>query len=327
MHTTYKAFLVAAVCFSLSACESIKTLNSSDKGETTVASSGVDMYGSDMDTTYGDITREMSNGSVEIYSFDQPAPNVMASRMDGGVVTDDPNVTVYPIGDIPTYPSGVQQAAPALMPPSHTRNMDSPFGGPLQAPLDAPMEIDSSYRPDRSPINDSFEPVVQQPTPPAPMSAPYSEAERARIYFAHGSSQINGAGKDVINHVAYNSHGPLSVEGHASTTTEVDDPVTQRIINLKMSMKRAYEVSESLIKQGVPADRITTKAYGDTQPSMPVAGYDQEAASRRVEILEAMPAQAPVAQRAPVYAPMPAAVRPVEPPMPDSAPIPPLARY
>jgi len=326
VHTTYKAFLVAAVCLSVSACESLETFNSAKKGETTVHSDG---SGADIGMSYGEITREMSNGSVQVYGFDQPAAQTMSGGFDGGVIANDPNVTVYPIGDIPSYGAEVVAAAPApaLMPPSaHTNPMNSPFGGPLQSPLDAPVEIDSSYRPDRVEIDSSFAPTPLQPAPASPAPVSYSEGERSRIYFGHGSSRVNNAGNDVIRHVAGTTTGPLNVEGHASTTTEVDDPVKQRIINLKMSMDRAYEVSESLIKQGVPADRIVTKAYGDTQPSAFVPGFSQEAANRRVEIVETTSrAPMPVAS-APVYAPAPVVVPPSELAAPE-APIPDFARY
>lgn len=326
MHTTYKAFLVAAVCLSVSACESLETFNSAKKGETTVQSDGSGAYGADIGMTYSEITREVSNGSVQVYGFDQPVGQSMGGGFDGGVIANDPNVTVYPIGETPSYGTEVA-AAPALMPPSvHTNPMNSPFGGPLQSPLDAPVEIDSSYRPDRVEIDSSYAPTPLQPTPVAPAPVSYTEGERSRIYFGHGSSRVNNAGNDVIRHVAGTTTGPLNVEGHASTTTEVDDPVKQRIINLKMSMDRAYEVSESLIKQGVPADRIVTKAYGDTQPSAYVAGFSQEAANRRVEIVETTSrAPMPVAA-APVYAPAPVVVPPSELASPD-APIPDFARY
>ncbi|MBU0859741.1 MAG: OmpA family protein, partial [Alphaproteobacteria bacterium] len=71
----------------------------------------------------------------------------------------------------------------------------------------------------------------------------------------------------------------------ASSRAEVSDPVERRILNLKMSMDRAFRVSSDLIRSGVPATAIKTTVYGDTRPAGPMDSKDGEAASRRVDIL------------------------------------------
>lgn len=314
MKTSFKALLIATICISLSACESINTFSSSPKGETTVRSDAQSDY-SDMGMGYNEITREMSNGSVEIYGFDDPVP-VEGARFDGGMPSNDPNVTVYPIGDMPTYGAEVQPV-PALMPPSRTRAVvDSPFGGPLQEPavIDSTYEPQSEYMP--API------PAARTSVPAPM-APVMAENSSKIYFAHGSSRINAAGRDVIDHVANTAAGPVSVEGHASSNADVSDPVERRIVNLKMSMDRAFEVSKNLIRSGVPFDHVTAKAYGEAVPAAPIAGVDQEAANRRVEIVQAnQNSSMPATARAPV----PMAPRAYQAPEPV-APVPPLVRY
>ncbi len=203
------------------------------------------------------MAREMSNGSVQIYSLDGPAepmapvppaavyPPVL---QDGGVPSPgDPNVIVYPFIEESTYP---QEARPLLSPPSgQYRPLHSPFGGPLQSP--APVE---------------------------------SHSDASRIYFRHGSSALDEAGMQVINYTALTG-GAIIVSGHASERTETADPIENDIINLKLSMDRAFRVSSALIRDGVPAENIETRAYGDAKPGMPVPGTEREQADRRVEII------------------------------------------
>ena len=68
------------------------------------------------------------------------------------------------------------------------------------------------------------------------------------------------------------------VEGFASSQSTVDDPIMRKIVNLRISMERSLAVSKALIEKGIPADRITTIAYGEARPA------ETAAESRRVEI-------------------------------------------
>lgn len=256
----------------------------------------------DIDMTYQEMAREMSNGSVQIYSLDDPGvpvaplapPEPFASAapmlQDGGMPSSaDQNVIVYPFDDHGVYP---QEYRPPLAPPSGGyRPLASPFGGPLQspAPLLAP-------------------PLVQ---PPEALSYPEERghSDASRIYFRHGSSSLNEPAHHVIDHVS-RSGGAVVVAGHASERAETSDPVERSIVNLKMSMDRAFKVSSQLIREGVPAEAIETRAYGATRPAPPIPGAEPEQASRRVEIL-VDGAYAPVASA----------------PAVEDAPIPPLAPY
>lgn len=205
--------------------------------------------------TYAEMTRTDSGGSVEIYDLDAEYPYTRASvnevqdaRIEeGSRILTDSNVTVYPLdGGVPR----TEVSAPGLMPPS------------------------GAAQPYQSPFNQSY----------APAASP------AYIYFNNGSSSLGQYDKIKIEDVSdklrmTNYSNLVQVEGHASTKTATRDPVQKRIVNLKMSMDRAMNVSRQLIKEGVPADIIQTTAWGDTRAPAATDGMSADAAARRVEIL------------------------------------------
>lgn len=280
--------LCASCCLLMAACS---TMEEEGPRETVY-------YDSDpqIGMEYPEMAREMSSGSVQVYSLDGPPVSIMPpassprGAMQGMPSGADPNVTVFPFDDeLPAY---AEQARPGLLPPSEPyRPLQSPFGGPIQTP--APFEPEPYSAP--------------MPMPGTPMS------DVSRIYYRHGSATINAAGKQVIEHVARKSPSAVTVDGHASARAEVSNPVERQIVNLEMSMDRAFKVSSELIRSGVPVERIETRAFGAARPAEPLPGVDQETASRRVEIHTADGAVFPMADSYP---------------MPDApAPIPPLARY
>ena len=138
-----------------------------------------------------------------------------------------------------------------------------------------------------APVASTGQPEALTPVPPYPprdrMDA--QGVEPSRIYFAHSAVKLDGPAKQVIKTVAQRAGaGAIQVEGHASTRTATTNPVESRIVNLKVSMERAYDVTRELIRDGVPAETIQTRAWGDTRPALRVDGKSTEDASRRVEI-------------------------------------------
>lgn len=219
------------------------------------------------DTTFSQTAEEMTGGSVKVYSLDEPvAPPPLAFNDAGpgfalqapsqGVGTD-PNVMVFPIDD--NLPPPVFAGAPGLMPPAP----EVPFSSPFPAGAPAPMMLT---------------PPGSVP-PPLMAYEPAVTVNGAQIFFPHGSSRVSATGKQVIDDVVRRGGGLVEVVGHASARAEASDPVEKRIVNLKMSMDRAFKVSSALMRSGVPAEAIVTIAHGDTRPA---GGED---VSRRVEIL------------------------------------------
>ena len=227
--------------------------------------------------SYRQLTQEKSGGSVRLYDLDKPAeqpatavPAVSpypAYGSNTGTPSHDPSVIVFPLDDGPP-PEKIQRAPgtiPNMQPPTNARQpFQSPFG---QIQPQGPSEM-----------------------PPLASSGIYPAADPAgRIYFGHGSAAIDAAGKRTIGAVSRNARNNgfgsfVQVEGHASERTGIADQALGHVVNLKMSMERAMNVSRALIRDGVPANRVATTAWGDTHPPTLVQGKDPEAAARRVEI-------------------------------------------
>lgn len=202
------------------------------------------------------MTNKLSGGSVELYSLDSapsaPPPGVpsLPTSNQGMRAVTEPSVTVYPLSDNGPYPGQFTQAAPAwpnaLLPSPSMESMPlGQFGG---APVDGPV---------------------------------------SKVYFKHGSSNLGSNDLKVIADASDKARfapvNRISVEGHASKRANTGDYSRDSIVNLKESMNRAFEVSKTMILNGVPSEKIKTTAYGDTKPPS-VVMRDEEAESRRVEI-------------------------------------------
>jgi outer membrane protein OmpA-like peptidoglycan-associated protein len=109
--------------------------------------------------------------------------------------------------------------------------------------------------------------------------------EKVVLYFEHDSSSLDQNDLAQIATIAKGYNGrTLNVEGHASITANYKDARQKEIVNLKVSMDRAFAVSQALIQRGVPAESIRMMAWGDSRAPMAGTGKDPQAAARRVEI-------------------------------------------
>lgn len=109
-----------------------------------------------------------------------------------------------------------------------------------------------------------------------------------QLLFKHGSSRLSPKDRSYIKGLAEtlkSDYTPLRIVGHASTRVELNDPYQARLVNLKMSEKRATAVYKEFKKYGIAADRLNITAHGDSVPNIPVQGLSEEASDRRVEIL------------------------------------------
>jgi peptidoglycan-associated lipoprotein len=110
------------------------------------------------------------------------------------------------------------------------------------------------------------------------------------VYFDFDSSEIKGAGTDVVAaHAKYlASHAAIRVrlEGHT-------DERGSREYNIGLGERRAQAVRRALLLQGATDAQISTVSYGEERPA--VSGHDEAAwaKNRRVEIVYlALPAGA-----------------------------------
>lgn len=68
----------------------------------------------------------------------------------------------------------------------------------------------------------------------------------------------------------------LEIQGHSDNTGD-------SAYNLKLSAKRAAAVKAYLVEQGIAADRLETKGYGDTMPAADNSTPEGRDANRRIE--------------------------------------------
>ena len=106
--------------------------------------------------------------------------------------------------------------------------------------------------------------------------------ENRVIYFAYDESKVDEPSAAVLElHGAYLAGNPgatVRLEGHA-------DERGSREYNIGLGERRAQEVRQMLLLQGVSSDQLNTVSYGEERPA--VLGSDEEALSlnRRVELV------------------------------------------
>lgn len=210
--------------------------------------------------TMGEIVNRSSRGRVELYSLDGVSSGgatplnpdyVLPKSSSPKVSTGDPSVEIYPLDD-----RMGALVKPSIMPPSSARPM-------LPSPFESSgVELSPEF-----------------------VQVSSSTARPAQIYFDHDSSKLDGEDMGVIDAIVsgYKSgaRGVISVVGHSSKQSSNENSIQRKIVNLRISMLRAFEVAKALIEGGIPAESIETKAYGETHP----AAQGSEAENRRVEIL------------------------------------------
>lgn len=201
--------------------------------------------------------RHYARGSVEVYSLDAaPAKTALVSpqRLQSGGHAVSNQIEVFPL--------------------------DSGDGTFRATPLHASHYGSQSMNSDMMPQANDVQYVMITKADGTPI----------RVYFDHGSADINAQGIQVIKGLA-SAFSPsanaavLSVEGHASTRADASGATQRKIVNLEMSMKRSLSVAEALINAGIPAEYVRVVAWGEVKPSSAMDGRSAEAASRRVELV------------------------------------------
>ncbi len=195
------------------------------------------------------------DGSVQVFDFGIEGYQ-LSERQFRTVSSSDPSVQIFALDD----------EMFKLTPP---RNR-SVLGAIPVAPVEAVFVDDGQ--------------VVADLVPDVSIN-PAQAVNKEVLYFDHASSNINGSGNAMLDSVARSlKNAPatlLSVEGHANSEAPVDDPVKRKMVNLKMSMDRAYSVVRGLVDRGVRPEAIRTVAWGETRPQ----GAADAETNRRVEII------------------------------------------
>jgi outer membrane protein OmpA-like peptidoglycan-associated protein len=109
----------------------------------------------------------------------------------------------------------------------------------------------------------------------------------AILYFETGSSRVGQGDMNKLRGIAQaqqNSGATVKVVGHASSRTRELPLDRHMMVNLRMSQERSTNVVQTLIKLGVPSQKIVVEARSDSEPLTREAMPSDEAKNRRTEI-------------------------------------------
>lgn len=111
-----------------------------------------------------------------------------------------------------------------------------------------------------------------------------------QLFFAYGSSRIGTHERRKLHQLAAQLHEQesaykVNIVGHASKRVDyVTDPVSKKMINFEMALKRATAVTQALRHEGIRPDLLMATSIGDTMPNPNPGLKTQEASDRRVEV-------------------------------------------
>lgn len=109
----------------------------------------------------------------------------------------------------------------------------------------------------------------------------------ATIYFSSGSGTLNRQDVNILRHVAalhQQNGGTIRVIGHASSRTRNMDEARHRLVNYRVSAKRANVIADTLVRLGLPKEEIVVVAASDSDPIFLEVMPTGEAGNRRAEI-------------------------------------------
>jgi outer membrane protein OmpA-like peptidoglycan-associated protein len=125
--------------------------------------------------------------------------------------------------------------------------------------------------------------VAPPPPPPAPAPVPAQAPARSYlVFFDWDKYSLTDRARQIIHEAADNStrvqYTRIEVNGYTDTSGTPK-------YNMGLSIRRANAVKAELIKDGVPANAITTQGFGDTHLLVPTGPGVREPQNRRVEII------------------------------------------
>lgn len=148
--------------------------------------------------------------------------------------------------------------------------------------IDAPFQMSSVAAADHAPA--APQPVspeeVQSLFGPALAAQPQA-AVRFLLYFEAGSTTLTaesaGQIEQILGTAFARAPADISVVGHTDT-------VGARKVNAELALRRAEEVGQLLIEQGVGRDRLEVGSHGEDNLLIPTADEVSEPRNRRVEV-------------------------------------------
>jgi OOP family OmpA-OmpF porin len=123
--------------------------------------------------------------------------------------------------------------------------------------------------------------VAPEPAPAAEPAAP-RKLTLEGVNFDNDSANLRPESIAILNHAAatLKEWGEIKVEVAGHT-----DSVDSDAYNLRLSQRRAEAVRDYLVRQGVPAERLTAKGYGEASPVADNKTAEGRFKNRRVELI------------------------------------------
>jgi outer membrane protein OmpA-like peptidoglycan-associated protein len=102
------------------------------------------------------------------------------------------------------------------------------------------------------------------------------------VLFNYGSASVNNFGRAVVDQVMHDAKlippKRISIVGHA-------DRVGSEADNMRLSLRRAKTLRDTLIQHGIAPEIISVSGRGETEPSVPTYDGVEERANRNAMIL------------------------------------------
>lgn len=106
--------------------------------------------------------------------------------------------------------------------------------------------------------------------------------------FHSGQVEPSQGGRESLNGIVAvlkeRSRNTVAVEGHSDSYSVESDSTLAAEENRSISIQRAQAVARVLEQQGIPADKIVVRGYGDTRPVASNSTLQGRSQNRRVEI-------------------------------------------
>ena len=245
--------------------------------------------------------QNVSSSSVEVFSYDDviavdqgPSPAPAAPRIISPIDSTSAEAQSFGNSSVEVYPlDEAMQNLFSIGGEGYSAGVKTMPAAPVE-----PVQrvIDSFGRTERSQPSETFEPSG---APHSLIPPQVEERELKRVYvplgdgyslyYEHDAVIPAPQYADLLEQLgAANTpaaSNTLSIEGYASKESSITDETQRRIVNLRISMERAFAVAQRLMSEGVPYDNIRIVAWGEDHPAPAQGNMSAEQASRRVEIL------------------------------------------
>ncbi|MEN9963121.1 MAG: hypothetical protein RL582_216, partial [Bacteroidota bacterium] len=245
----------------------------------TIDDEGSLVVGADGRSAFYASDRKEKKSGLDIYQFDLPDyVRAIKTKWVNGKVFDSK--------------SGLGLPSNVILTEKNKRNQGISIQTDEEGNFIMPLPVDGEYavnvnRKGYLFYSSSWETGKESDSDSIQWSIPLSPIEKGatlvlkNIFFEKNAATLNPSSFSELNELAKlmkeNTGVRIEITGHT-------DNVGQKNDNLVLSQKRASSVSNYLVSQGISADRLTSKGYGDAKP---IASNDTEqgkSLNRRTEI-------------------------------------------